>query len=60
MLFKVKYKTATGSNPEIKNVYAVRFEEKDGSEVLQGETIFLFFEENNWVWDHAFKFEPVE
>lgn len=60
MLFKVKYKSATGDNPEIQEVYAVRFEEKEGSAEGQGETYFLFFDGFNWSWDQAYKFEPVE
>ncbi len=60
MLFKVKPNGSTGANPEIKTVYGVRFEEKEGSELLQGETFFLFYENHEWYWEYAFKFEPVD
>lgn len=61
MLFKVKYKTEVPNpNPEIQNVYAVRFEEKEGKELPQGETLFLFFDNGHWIWDYAYQFEVVE
>lgn len=60
MPFKVKPNGATSPDPYIKTVYGVRFEEKEGAEHLQGETLFLFFEKNKWYWDYAFAYEPVE